>query len=330
MASPKSSQSRADASLMAGVPDLVTRALDGERRAIARLISLVEDGGAELAQVMDELYPHTGRAYSIGITGAPGSGKSTLTERLVGRIRTDDLTVAVLAIDPSSPFSGGALLGDRVRMQNHALDTGVFIRSMATRGHLGGLSLATPEAVRVLDAVGNDIVVIETVGVGQAEVEITDACDTTLVVLNPGWGDAVQTAKAGLMEIADVFVVNKADRPGARDTVREIRQMLDMSDAEHKPEVVSTVATKGEGFDELWAAIEKHRNYQEERGLLEARRRRRIEREIKEIVAEQLRQRVESEGNDELQRLTDEVVKRACNPYQAADRLLRTLDGGAS
>ncbi len=330
MASPKSSQSRADASLMAGVPDLVTRALDGERRAIARLISLVEDGGAELAQVMDELYPHTGRAYSIGITGAPGSGKSTLTERLVGRIRTDDLTVAVLAIDPSSPFSGGALLGDRVRMQNHALDTGVFIRSMATRGHLGGLSLATPEAVRVLDAVGNDIVVIETVGVGQAEVEITDACDTTLVVLNPGWGDAVQTAKAGLMEIADVFVVNKADRPGARDTVREIRQMLDMSDAEHKPEVVSTVATKGEGFDELWAAIEKHRTYQEEGGLLEARRRRRIEREIKEIVAEQLRQRVESEGNDELQRLTDEVVERACNPYQAADRLLRTLDGGAS
>jgi len=326
MASPKSSQSKANASSMAGVSDLVARALGGERRAIARLISLVEDGGAELAQVMDELYPHTGRAYSIGITGAPGSGKSTLTERLVGRIRTDDLTVAVLAIDPSSPFSGGALLGDRVRMQNHALDTGVFIRSMATRGHLGGLSLATPEAVRVLDAVGNDIVVIETVGVGQAEVEITDACDTTLVVLNPGWGDAVQTAKAGLMEIADVFVVNKADRPGARDTVREIRQMLDMSEAEHKPEVVQTVATKGEGFEELWAAIEKHRNYQEERGLLEARRRRRIEREIKEIVAEQLRRRVETEGRDELQRLTDEVVERACNPYQAADRLLGTLD----
>jgi LAO/AO transport system kinase len=311
---------------MSNVSDLVTRALGGERRAIARVISLVEDGGAELAQVMDELYPHTGHAYSIGITGAPGSGKSTLTERLVGRIRSDDLTVAVLAIDPSSPFSGGALLGDRVRMQNHALDPGVFIRSMATRGHLGGLSLATPEAVRVLDAVGNDVVVIETVGVGQAEVEITDACDTTLVVLNPGWGDAVQTAKAGLMEIADVFVVNKADRPGARDTVREIRQMLDMSDAEYKPEVVQTVSTKGEGFDELWAAITKHRNYQDERGLLEARRRRRIEREIKAIVAEQLRRQVETEGNAELQRLTDEVVDRLCNPYQAADRLLRTID----
>jgi LAO/AO transport system kinase len=311
---------------MSNVSDLVTRALGGERRAIARVISLVEDGGVELAQVMDELYPHTGHAYSIGITGAPGSGKSTLTERLVGRIRSDDLTVAVLAIDPSSPFSGGALLGDRVRMQNHALDPGVFIRSMATRGHLGGLSLATPEAVRVLDAVGNDVVVIETVGVGQAEVEITDACDTTLVVLNPGWGDAVQTAKAGLMEIADVFVVNKADRPGARDTVREIRQMLDMSDAEYKPEVVQTVSTKGEGFDELWAAISKHRNYQDERGLLEARRRRRIEREIKVIVAEQLRRQVETEGNAELQRLTDEVVNRLCNPYQAADRLLGTID----
>ena len=311
---------------MAGVSELVTRALGGERRAIARVISLVEDGGAELAEVMDELYPHTGNSYSIGITGAPGSGKSTLTERLVGRIRSDDLTVAVLAIDPSSPFSGGALLGDRVRMQNHALDPGVFIRSMATRGHLGGLSLATPEAVRVLDAVGNDVVIIETVGVGQAEVEITDACDTTLVVLNPGWGDAVQTAKAGLMEIADVFVVNKADRPGARDTVREIRQMLDMSDAEYKPEVVQTVSTKGEGFDELWAAIIKHRNYQDEKGLLEARRRRRIEREIKEIVAEQLRRKVETEGSAELQRLTDEVVNRACNPYQAADRLLEAID----
>ena len=311
---------------MGGVSDLVTRALRGERRAIARVISLVEDGGAELAEVMDELYPHTGNAYSIGITGAPGSGKSTLTERLVGRIRSEDLTVAVLAIDPSSPFSGGALLGDRVRMQNHALDPGVFIRSMATRGHLGGLSLATPEAVRVLDAVGNDVVIIETVGVGQAEVEITDACDTTLVVLNPGWGDAVQTAKAGLMEIADVFVVNKADRPGARDTVREIRQMLDMSDAEYKPEVVQTVSTKGEGFDDLWAAITKHRNYQDEKGLLEARRRRRIEREIKEIVAEQLRRRVETEGSAELERLTDEVVNRACNPYQAADRLLGAID----
>ena len=310
---------------MGRVSDLVARAQRGERRAIARLISLVEDGGEDLAEVMHELYPHTGRAYSIGITGAPGSGKSTLTERLVARIRADDRSVGVLAVDPSSPFSGGALLGDRVRMQSHALDSEVFIRSMATRGHLGGLSLATPEAVRVLDAVGMEIIIIETVGVGQAEVEITDACDTTLVVLNPGWGDAVQTAKAGLMEIADVFVVNKADRPGARETVREIKQMLDMSDADRKPEVVQTVATKGEGFDDLWTAVGKHRAYQEERGMLDARRHRRIEREIKEIVAERYRVRIETEGAEELARLTNDVLERRCNPYEAADRLVASL-----
>src|SRR3990170_1950541 len=250
-------------------PELVQRALEGQRPAIARLISLVEDGGADLGQVMEAIYPKTGRAYSIGITGAPGSGKSTLTEQLVARARKDDLKVGVLAIDPSSPFSGGALLGDRVRMQSHATDPEVFIRSMATRGHLGGTSLATPDAVRVLDAVGKDVVIIETVGVGQAEVEITDACDTTLVVVSPGWGDAVQAAKAGLMEIADVFVVNKADRPGAKDAVRELKQMLDMSDADWRPEVIETVATKGEGIDELWAAIEKHRAWQEEHGTLE-------------------------------------------------------------
>jgi LAO/AO transport system kinase len=307
------------------VSELVARALKGERRAIAQLISVVEDGGQDLAEVMRELYPHTGRAYSVGITGAPGAGKSTLTERLVARIRADERSVGVLAVDPSSPFSGGALLGDRVRMQNHALDSEVFIRSMATRGHLGGLSLATPEAVRVLDAVGKEIIIIETVGVGQAEVEITDACDTTLVVLNPGWGDAVQTAKAGLMEIADVFVVNKADRPGTRDTVREIEQTLDMSDAERKPEVVTTIATKGEGFDDLWTAVGKHRAYQEEKGLLEARRQRRIEREIKEIVAERYRRRIETEGAAELARLTQDVLARRCNPYEAADRLVAGL-----
>lgn len=305
--------------------ELVQRALAGERRAIARLISLVEDGGAELGEAMRALYPHTGRAYSIGITGAPGAGKSTLTERLIARARRDDQRVGVLAIDPSSPFSGGALLGDRVRMQSHATDPQVFIRSMATRGHLGGLSLATPEAVRVLDACGNDIVFIETVGVGQAEVEITDACDTTLVVLNPGWGDAVQAAKAGLMEIADVFVVNKADRPGARDTVRELRQMLEMSEADFKPEIVKTISTTGEGIDELWAAIEKHRAYQEERGLLAARRRRRVERELREIVAERFRRRVDERCAALLQELTDEVLARNTDPYDAADRLVQAL-----
>lgn len=309
------------------VESLIERALQGERRAIARLISLVEDGSSDLGIVMRELYPRTGNAYTIGITGAPGAGKSTLTEQIVGRARRDDRKVGVLAIDPSSPFSGGALLGDRVRMQSHATDPDVFIRSMATRGHLGGLSLATPEAVRVLDAVGKEIVVIETVGVGQAEVEITDACDTTLVVVNPGWGDAVQAAKAGLMEIADVFVVNKAERPGAKDAVRELKQMLDMSDADWRPEVIETIATKGEGIDDLWTAIEKHRAYQEEKGLLEARRRRRVEREIREIVAERFRHRIEQEASDLLTQLTYQVTSRQLDPYSAADRLVDHLAG---
>ncbi len=305
--------------------ELVRRAVAGDRRATARLISLVEDGGGGLGEVMKALYPHTGSSYSIGITGAPGAGKSTLTERLVARARADDRTVGVLAIDPSSPFSGGALLGDRVRMQTHATDPEVFIRSMATRGHLGGLSLAAPEAVRVLEAVGKDIIVIETVGVGQAEVEITDACDTTVVVVNPGWGDAVQAAKAGLMEIADVFVVNKADRPQANDAVRELKQMLELTQADWKPEVVQTIAVKGDGIDELWAAIGRHRAYQEERGLLEARRRRRVGAEIKEIVAERYRRRVERDAGKLLDDLTDLVTERSLDPYQAADRIIEAL-----
>ena len=299
--------------------------LAGERRAIARVISLVEDGGFDLGAAMKALYPHTGNAYTIGITGAPGAGKSTLTERLIARARSGGHKVGVLAIDPSSPFSGGALLGDRVRMQSHATDPDVFIRSMATRGHLGGISLATPEAVRVLDAAGKDVVIIETVGVGQAEVEITDACDTTLVVVNPGWGDAVQAAKAGLMEIADVFVVNKADRAGARDAVRELKQMLEMSDASWKPDVVQTIATKNEGIDDLWAAIEKHRAYQEEHGRLAARRTRRVEREIKEIVAARLADRVQADTGDLLAELTADVVGRRLDPYAAATRLIESL-----
>jgi LAO/AO transport system kinase len=304
---------------------LVRRALSGDRRSVARLITLVEDGGADLGAVMEELYPHTGSAYTIGITGAPGSGKSTLTEKVVARARKDGRSVGVLAVDPSSPFSGGALLGDRVRMQVHATDPEVFIRSMATRGHLGGISLATPEAVRVLDAVGKDIVVIETVGVGQAEVEITDACDTTVVVVNPGWGDAVQAAKAGLMEIADVFVVNKADRQGAKDTLRELRAMLKLSEAPWKPEIVMSVATKGEGIDELWAALHRHRKYQQDNGLLAARRRRRVIAEIKEIAVARYRRRVDIDAGDVLRQLTDDVLARKLDPYAAADELVQRL-----
>jgi LAO/AO transport system kinase len=304
---------------------LIRRALEGERVAIARLISLVEDGGADLGRVMKELYPHTGRAYTIGVTGAPGAGKSTLTERLVARTRADGHRIGVLAVDPSSPFSGGALLGDRVRMQSHATDPDVFIRSMATRGHLGGISLATPEAVRVLDAAGKDIVIIETVGVGQAEVEITDACDSTIVVVNPGWGDAVQAAKAGLMEIADVFVINKADRQGTRDTLRELRAMLELSNAEWKPEIVRSIAIKGEGIDDLWNAIQKHRNYQEEKGLLGQRRRRRIGREIKSIVVASYRQQVDAEAAETLDGLVEEVAARRLDPYEAAARIRESM-----
>jgi LAO/AO transport system kinase len=307
---------------------LMRRALSGERRAIGRLISLVEDGGSGLGLVMREMYPHTGGAYTIGITGAPGAGKSTLTERLVGRARSSGHSVGVLAIDPSSPFSGGALLGDRVRMQSHATDPDVFIRSMATRGHLGGISLATPEAVRVLDAVGKDIVIVETVGVGQAEVEITNACDTTVVVLNPGWGDSVQAAKAGLMEIAEVFAVNKADRQGTKDTVREIRQMLDMSEAEWRPDIVQTIATKGEGTEELWRAIEKHRAFQEEHGLLAERRRRRVGREVEAIVVERYRRRIDAEASLLLGELVGEVAARRLDPYEAADRIIGSLRSG--
>jgi LAO/AO transport system kinase len=303
------------------IDGLIHRALEGERVAIARLISLVEDGGADLGRVMKELYPHTGRAYTVGITGSPGAGKSTLTERLVGRARAEGHRVGVLAVDPSSPFSGGALLGDRVRMQSHATDPDVFIRSMATRGHLGGIALATPEAVRVLDAAGKDIVIIETVGVGQAEVEITDACDSTVVVVNPGWGDAVQAAKAGLMEIADVFVVNKADRQGKRDTLRELRAMLQLSDAAWKPEIVTSIAIKGEGIDELWAAIGRHHSYQEDNGLLATRRKRRIGREIKSIVVASYRQRVDEQAAAELDGLVEEVAARRIDPYEAAARL---------
>ena len=307
------------------VGGLIERALEGDRRAVARLISAVEDGGAQVGSIMRDLYPHTGHAYTVGVTGAPGAGKSTLTEQLVAKARREGEKVGVLAVDPSSPFSGGALLGDRVRMQSHATDADVFIRSMATRGHLGGISLATPEAVRVLDACGKSLVIIETVGVGQAEVEITDACDTTVVVLNPGWGDAVQTAKAGLMEIADVFVVNKADRQGTRETVRELKQMLDLSESDWRPEIVQTIATKGEGIDELWEAISRHHDYQKSNGLLESRRRRRIEREIREIVAERYRSRVDLEARGRLSELADLVERRELDPYAAADRLIDSL-----
>src|SRR5436190_2303771 len=244
--------------------ELAGKVLAGDRRAVARAISMVEDGSNDLPALSEALYPQTGRAYTVGLTGSPGVGKSSLAERLVRAARSHDRTVAVLAIDPTSPFTGGALLGDRLRMQAHATDPGVFIRSMATRGHLGGMALAAPEALRVLDASGKDLIIVETVGVGQAEVEVASATDTTLVVVSPGWGDAIQVAKAGILEIADVFVVNKADKEGADEAVRDLRNMLSMGrKLEWKPPIVKTSTVSGDGIDELWDAIERHREHQE-------------------------------------------------------------------
>ncbi|HEX9717442.1 MAG TPA: methylmalonyl Co-A mutase-associated GTPase MeaB, partial [Actinomycetota bacterium] len=273
--------------------DLGEGVLAGDRRAVARAISMVEDGAEGLEELSSALFPHTGRAYTIGLTGAPGVGKSTLAGELIRVARERDRTAAVLAIDPTSPFTGGALLGDRLRMQEHATDPGVFIRSMATRGHLGGMALAAPEAVRILDASGKDVVIVETVGVGQAEVDVAAATDTTLVVVTPGWGDAVQVAKAGILEIADVFVVNKADREGASAAVRDLEQMIRMgSRLDWTPPVIRASAQSSEGTGELWEAIAAHRAHLEESGALEANRRERLLREVESLASERVRGRI--------------------------------------
>jgi LAO/AO transport system kinase len=303
---------------------LVERALQGDRRSIAKVISMVERGGEGARVAIRLLHPRTGRAWSIGITGAPGAGKSTLTDQLVGRLRATGSEVGVLAVDPTSPFSGGAILGDRVRMQSHTTDPGVFIRSMATRGHLGGLALAAPQAVRVLDAVGKAWIVIETVGVGQVEVEIAGHADTTVVVVNPGWGDAVQTAKAGLMEIADVFVVNKADRPGAAETVSDLAGMLELSSRRSwQPPIVRTVATTGDGVDELFAAIAAHKAHLEETGDADERRKARLREELRGLVgAEMLERAAELCRGPRFEAIVDEVADRTRDPYTAAEELL--------
>jgi LAO/AO transport system kinase len=305
--------------------ELAQRVLAGDRRAVARAISLVEDGSKDLPALSAALYPHTGRAYTIGLTGSPGVGKSSLAARLVQAARERDRTVAVLAIDPTSPFTGGALLGDRLRMQAHATDPGVFIRSMATRGHLGGMALAAPEAVRVLDASGKDLVLVETVGVGQAEVEVAGATDTTLVVVAPGWGDAIQVAKAGILEIAAVFVVNKADKDGADEASRDLRNMLRMgTQGDWTPPIVKTSTVTGEGLDDLWDAIEQHRKHQEASGQLEASRARRVLDEVEAIVAFRLRQDAAAALESDPDRaLVDGLVERRVDPYEAAEILLQ-------
>lgn len=313
--------------------DLLGQAREGSVRAVARLISLVEDDAPQLPELMASLAPHAGRAWVVGITGSPGVGKSTTTSALVTVLRARRLRVGVLAVDPSSPFSGGALLGDRVRMGEHALDPDVYIRSMATRGHLGGLARATPQALRVLDAAGCDVVLVETVGVGQSEVAVAGSADTTLVLLAPGMGDGVQAAKAGLLEVADVLGVNKADRDGAKATVNDLRGMVSLAErrdaGDWRAPVVSLVASRGEGVEELLEALEKHRDWAAASGEAQRRRRRRVAAEVEEIVLAELRTRMGGTGGVALEAAADEVVAGQSDPYAAARQVLNRLGDGA-
>jgi LAO/AO transport system kinase len=306
----------------------------GDRVALARLLSHVERGG-DTATAVAELAYRSDVPYTVGLTGAPGSGKSTLTDGLINAVRGGWPAVeggaaeavpqvAVLAVDPTSPFSGGAILGDRVRMSQHALDPTVFIRSMATRGHLGGLSLAVPDAVRLLGAAGIGVVIIETVGVGQMEVEIASAADTTVVVVTPGWGDSMQANKAGLLEVADVFVINKADRPGAREARRDLEQMLDLArPGAWRPEIVDTTATAAEGIDELWATVARHRSHLLSSGLLTRRRADRLALELRRVLLARTEVHIdELVASEEFATAVKALTAGELDPYHAADRLL--------
>jgi LAO/AO transport system kinase len=304
---------------------LVGRLLDGDARAVARAISLIEDEDPRSGELVRRIFPRTGRAYLVGVTGPPGAGKSTLVDRLIGEIRASGRTVGVVAVDPTSPFSGGAILGDRVRMQAHAADAGVFIRSMATRGHLGGLARATSEAALVLDASGKDIVLIETVGVGQDEVEIVRTADVSIVTIVPGAGDEVQALKAGIMEIADIFVVNKADREGADRTVASIDAMLSLqpfADGEWRPPILKTEATAGKGVAELLDAVARFRAHGA--GGHAGRRRARAEWRVRELLAQRFVQHVEAEvlAPGEFDRMLDRIATRELDPYTAADDIV--------
>jgi LAO/AO transport system kinase len=311
------------------VPTLIARAREGDPRSVARLISLVENGDPALPEVAATLAPYAGNAQVVGLTGAPGVGKSTTTNELVRALRAAGHRVGVLAVDPSSPFTGGAILGDRIRMQEHTTDPGVYIRSMSSRGQLGGLAAATPQAVRVLEGAGCDVILVETVGVGQAEVEIASLADTTLVLLAPGMGDAIQAVKAGILEIADVFVVNKADRPGADAAYRDIQGMLGLGErapGDWRPLVVRATAVKGEGVDDIGSAIERHREWLEKTGELRKRRQRRAAVEVEAIALGTLRARIANlRDGTALTELASRVAAGEIDPYAAADDLIKGL-----
>ena len=304
--------------------ELVGNAKAGDRRALARLISNVEDATPEGRKALAELYPATGHAHVLGITGAPGAGKSTLTDGLIAQARGDGFQVAVLAVDPSSPFTGGAILGDRVRMQSHIDDRGVYIRSLASRGQLGGISEATPRVIAVLDGVGFDVVIVETVGVGQAEVDIAANADTSVVVVNPGWGDSVQAAKAGLLEIGDVFVVNKADRPNVAEAVTDLRQMLMLGPpSAWEAPVIETVALDGAGLDDLWKAIGDHRHHLTSSGRLTEERDVRAELRLRGAIRAEIESQVATHTDDPAYAVSLEAVRaRSIDPWTAALQIL--------
>ncbi len=309
--------------------EIVDRLLAHDRRAVARLITLVENHAPEAQEAIATLYSHTGKAYIIGVTGSPGTGKSTLVNQIAKLFRKQGLTVGIVAVDPTSPFSGGAILGDRIRMQDLSSDPGVFIRSMATRGALGGLARATSDVVKVLDAYGKDVILIETVGVGQDEVEIAKTAHTTVVVEVPGLGDDIQAIKAGVLEIADILAVNKADREGAERTVAALEMMLELgarSQADWKPPVLKTVALQGTGVAELVAAIQRHRTHLAQTGRLLTRERERVRRELIEIAQERLLARLlAATPAEEMEVLIEDVVSRRLDPYAAAEGLVKKL-----
>ncbi len=317
---------------------LAEKILKGDMRATARLIRRIDDGESGVFKELALLYRHAGRAHIIGFTGSPGVGKSTLVDRVVTQFRRNNKTVGVLAIDPTSPFSGGAILGDRIRMQKHFMDEGVFIRSLATRGTFGGLTRSTADAIIVLDAMGKDIIIVETVGVGQDEIDIVHNAHTTVLVTVPGMGDDIQAIKAGLMEIGDIFVVNKSEREGAAKTVREIRFMLDMSSEKYRnsgwlPPVMSTVAVEDQGVDELYKAILDHRDYllEHDSAKLAALEKRRIRNQLLDLVRENLVETALNKmGGMALDRIVDDIVARRKDPYGASTELVKNLLGGAS
>jgi len=306
--------------------ELVEKLLKGNKRSAAKLVTLIENNGPQKNEALAQIYPHTGKAMLVGITGSPGAGKSSLVDELTKEIRKHDLKVGIIAIDPTSPITGGALLGDRIRMQEHALDKGVFIRSMGTRGCLGGLARATKDVIKVLDAYGCDVIIVETVGVGQSELDIMNFADTTIVVLNPGAGDHIQSIKAGIMEIADIFAVNKADLPGAKKVVVEVEGMLDFGHYNGwRPPVLKTVTLDGQGIPELWEAIQKHQQTIRGNGTHAESGKNRLRLEMMDIIENELRLQLwKMTGEDHrFEELMDSVMDRLVDPYTAAAGVIK-------